>query len=216
MKSVVFLGPSMPWEEAKKELPSAEYRPPAGRGDIAAAVGKGFVAIGLIDGVFYQRPAVAPREIILAIENGITVVGGSSMGALRASELDSCGMVGVGKIYGWYKDGIINSDDEVALIFNPETLQPISEPLVNIRATLERLLQKGTISSSEQLIILEAAKGTPFQLRNYMRVIQSAMNHGLERERASAILDLMRSQHVDQKRLDAMAVLLKIKELTPD
>lgn len=212
MGSVVFLGPSMPWQDAKKILASAEYRPPAGRGDIAAVVGKGFSAIGLIDGVFYQRAAVAPREILYAIENGITVVGGSSMGAIRASELDSCGMLGVGRIYGWYKDGTINSDDEVALIFNPETFQPISEPLVNIRSTIELLLGEEKISDGEGGLLLDAAKKTPFQLRNYMRVVQGAMNMGLEKARAATILSMMKEERVDQKRLDAVEVLGKLNE----
>jgi len=202
----------MPWQDAKKILASAEYRPPAGRGDIAAVVGKGFSAIGLIDGVFYQRAAVAPREILYAIENGITVVGGSSMGAIRASELDSCGMLGVGRIYGWYKDGTINSDDEVALIFNPETFQPISEPLVNIRSTIELLLGEEKISDGEGGLLLDAAKKTPFQLRNYMRVVQGAMNMGLEKARAATILSMMKEERVDQKRLDAVEVLGKLNE----
>ncbi len=88
---------------------------------------------------------MGPREILNALEGGIKVVGGSSMGALRASELDVYGMVGVGKIYRWYKEGAINSDDEVALVFHPETGRALSEPLVNIRATLEILHSKGMI-----------------------------------------------------------------------
>jgi hypothetical protein len=46
-----------------------------------------------------DRAAVGHREIISALKAGVCVVGGSSMGALRASELDSYGMIGVGRIY---------------------------------------------------------------------------------------------------------------------
>jgi len=49
-------------------------------------------------------------------------VGGSGMGVLRASELDSYGMIWVGRIYEWYCDGVIESDDEVAVTFHSEIL----------------------------------------------------------------------------------------------
>lgn len=213
MKSVVFLGPSLPWEEAKAILPTADYRPPAGRGDIVAVVGMGFDAIGLIDGVFYQRPAVAPREILLALDQGMKVLGGSSMGALRAAELDAYGMIGVGKIYSWYKEGKINSDDEVALVFHPKTFEALSEPLVNIRATLEALLDGRKITQGEARTIIIAAKDTPFQLRNSMRIVQAAMNRGLDKGRGALILSAFRDCHVDQKKLDARELLTKLNSL---
>lgn len=213
MKAAVFLGPSMGHDEARAILPTADYLPPAGRGDIATAVGKGYVAIGLIDGVFYQRAAVAPREILYALEEGVPVVGGSSMGALRASELDAYGMVGVGKIYRWYKDGIINSDDEVALVFHPETCKPLSEPLVNVRATLELLHSRGMISPRERALLIKATRQTPFQLRNYMRIVQGALRLGLSGNRAAKLLDMIEANKVDQKKEDAAEVLKKLREI---
>jgi hypothetical protein len=214
MKSIVFLGPSLSWEKAKAILPTADYKPPAGRGDIAAVVGMGFDAIGLIDGVFYQRPAVAPREILLALDQGIKVLGGSSMGALRAAELDAYGMIGVGKIYSWYKEGKINSDDEVALVFHPDTFEALSEPLVNIRATLDVLLDKAKITQGEAGSIIMAAKDTPFQLRNPMRIVQTAVKMGLDRVRGAFILSAFRDYRVDQKKLDAKELLTKLNSLS--
>ena len=38
------------------------------------------------------------------------------MGALRAAELSAHGMVGVGRIFGWYRDGVVVDDSEVALL----------------------------------------------------------------------------------------------------
>jgi len=213
MKVVVFLGPSLSHQEARKILNEAEYRQPAGRGDVVRATNDGADAIGLIDGVFYQQAAVSHREILYAIKKGITVMGGSSMGALRASELDGYGMVGVGKIYNWYKEGAINSDDEVALVFNPETLAPITEPLVNIRATLEGLLKRRAVDEEECETILKAARAVPFQLRNYQRIVQRAIIDGLDRGRGRIVLDSMMAERVDQKRLDAIEVLKKLKEL---
>ena len=46
----------------------------------------------------------------------IEVFGASSMGALRASELDTLGMTGIGYCYEQYATGTIDSDDEVAVM----------------------------------------------------------------------------------------------------
>ena len=119
-KIIVFLGPSLEQSAAEKILP-AEYRPPAKRGDLLAAARDGATIIGLIDGVFHQESAVAHREILAAIKHGITVIGASSMGALRAAEMDTLGMVGIGEIYRMYKSGELESDDEVALVFDPSS-----------------------------------------------------------------------------------------------
>jgi len=62
---VVFIGPSLEAETAKKLL-DAVYRPPASRGDIFNAVREGVKIIGLIDGVFFQNCAIAHREILYA------------------------------------------------------------------------------------------------------------------------------------------------------
>ncbi len=115
---IVFLGPSLDRESAGKIL-AAEYRPPAKRGDITRAAGDGASVICLIDGVFHQDNAVAHREILAAVKKGVKVVGASSMGALRAAEMDTLGMVGIGEIYRMYRDGELESDDEVALVFDP-------------------------------------------------------------------------------------------------
>jgi len=101
--------------------------PPAVRGDISKKAKAGTKIIGLIDGVFFNRAAVSHREIIGAMKSGATIVGGSSMGALRASELDSFGMIGVGKIYTCFKQGVIEADDEVAVAYNPITYEPVSD-----------------------------------------------------------------------------------------
>ncbi|RWX73843.1 MAG: hypothetical protein Metus_0622 [Candidatus Methanosuratincola subterraneus] len=207
---IVFLGPSLPWEEARRVLSDAEYLPPAARGDIARAAGAGAEAIALIDGVFYQQAAVSHREILKALEDGVKVFGGSSMGALRASELDVYGMIGVGTIYGWYKSGKIRSDDEVALAFHPESFKPLSEPLVNIRATLAKALVSGIIAQEEHDLILAAAKEVPFQLRNYTRILQSAVHRGLSSKRAGEILEPIKGVRVDLKREDAIKVLERV------
>ena len=74
-----------------------------------------------------------------ALKDKVKIYGASSMGALRASELDRYGMIGIGKIYHLYRDGTLNSDDEVALSFESEGYTPLSEPLINIRETIKSI-----------------------------------------------------------------------------
>src|SRR5262245_60066202 len=134
---IVFLGPTLSRMDAAKIL-EGDYRPPARRGDVHRALRDRCRTIVLIDGEFHGHPSVWQREILDALGEGTEVHGASSMGALRAAELHSLGMVGHGRIFEWYRDGVIEADDEVALTYGPPEFGYIaqSEPLVNIRATL--------------------------------------------------------------------------------
>ncbi len=113
MTAMVFLGPSLDIETARGEL-DAIYLPPV-VGDVYRAATRQPDAIGIIDGRFQDVPAVWHKEILWALNQGIPVYGSSSMGALRAAELDSFGMVGIGAIYRAYRDGVLEDDDEVAV-----------------------------------------------------------------------------------------------------
>ncbi|UUZ56476.1 TfuA domain-containing protein [Massilia sp. H-1] len=79
------------------------------------------------------------KEILHALALGIRVYGGSSMGALRAAELHPFGMRGVGRIFGDFASGVLEDDDEVALIHGPaDTAYACqSEAMANIRCALE-------------------------------------------------------------------------------
>src|SRR5688572_13098200 len=108
---VVFLGPSLPLDIARRTLPHADYRPPVKRGDLED-IAPGTV-VGIIDGVFGETLAISPGEIREAINRGVIVYGASSMGALRAAEIPR--VMGVGRIYEMFSMGTIDRDDEVAL-----------------------------------------------------------------------------------------------------
>ena len=134
MSIIIYTGLSLSFDDARKML-DAEYLPPVKRGDIYDLLEKrdDVEIIGIIDGLFHQSPAVAHKEILEALKRGITVVGGSSMGALRACELYPFGMIGVGKIFEDYKNGVIESDDDVAVSLNPENYEQMSESWINIK-----------------------------------------------------------------------------------
>ena len=207
--AVVFIGPSLPFEEAKQILPDAEYLPPAKRGDLTEAVRAGAKIIVLIDGVVVQDRAVGHREILSALRAGVAVYGSSSMGALRASEMDTLGMVGVGSIYRWYRDGIIIADDEVGLVYDPETHVALSEPMVNIRATFAKARASDIIDDAEEKELLRACKAIYYQDRTYRRVRRDAE---ISADKKTTLAAWIKTNTVDQKRLDAIACLNTVRD----
>lgn len=209
--AVVFLGPSLPSDKALQIL-DAEYLPPARRGDICDACRKGADVICLIDGVFFQECSVAHKEVLYALKHGVRVVGASSMGALRASELDVYGMEGVGEIYSAYKKGELVSDDEVALIFDPFTFEPRSEPLVNIRYNLSLALKKGIIDEPTREAIFEAAKSLYFPERSYDKILK-ACEGTIPISKIESFRTFINNERRDLKMEDAIVALKRTKEI---
>lgn len=213
-KIVIFTGPSLNPEKAREIFDKAMYMPPIKRGDAAKAFEKGAKIIGIIDGIFFDEVAVSPKELLSLLDKGVILIGGSSMGALRAAELDICGMIGIGRIYEMYKKGDINSDDEVALIFALDTLEPLSEPLVNIRYNLKALAERNSIDIKTVENLLKIAQGLYYPLRTYERIIKLAIGEKLlTKEEGDRILDSIVKNRVDLKKLDAIEVIEKVKEI---
>jgi hypothetical protein len=209
--TVVFLGPSLPADRAR-EILEADYRPPARRGDIYRAAESGASIICLIDGVFFQDCSVAHKEILYAIGRGCRVLGASSMGALRAAELDVYGMEGVGEIYKAYKEGDLVSDDEVALIFDPYTLEPLSEPLVNIRHNLKIARERGIIDCKIEEMLLEIARGLYFPDRSYQTIMEMAESK-LSPQEQQALKAFLEKERRDLKMEDAILALRRTREV---
>lgn len=207
-KIIVYLGLSIQEQEAK-EILDADYRSPVKRGDILKAISEKPDVIGIIDGVFHHSPAVAHKEIMKALDKGITVVGGSSMGALRASELDDLGMVGIGYVYKQYRSGAISSDDDVALSFDPERKVNISEALVNVEYNLISAVNNGIINEEEKDYILGIAKEIYYPKRTYSNIFK---NVEMEDKKKTELIDFVLKQE-DVKHKDAVEVLNYIKNL---
>lgn len=199
MERIVFLGPSLPVEVAKRILPDAEYRPPIRRGDLDD-LSYGAV-VGIIDGVFAQDLAISRGEISDALARGVSIYGASSMGALRAAELR--GVVGVGRIYDMYRTGSIDRDDEVALLFNPDTFTPLTEALINIRYAVERVVRSRTIDRATGDAIIAAAERLHYTERTYTNVFRHSLLG--EKQDLPELIALLRNFNL--KRDDAMLML---------
>jgi len=214
MKPVVYTGTSISHSDAKKIL-DADYRPPVRRGDLRRLLKDPPEIIGIIDGVFFDSTAVAHREIIELLKSGVIVVGGASMGALRASELDTYSMIGVGRIYEMYRDGTIESDDEVAVTFDCETNEALSLPLVNIRETVNAARTSGILNEEQAKALIDITRKIFYPERNYRNIIAESEKKGIiESVETKILMDFFLEKQVDAKRQDAILVLEKIKELS--
>jgi TfuA protein len=203
---VAFLGPSLSHEQARRIVGNCcDLLPPVKRGDLPSLPSSTRV-IAIIDGVFQSESSVGHREILEQLRRGVDVVGGGSMGALRASELDSMGMTGIGEVYKLYASGRIDGDDEVALIFNPETLEALSEPLVNMRHNLQKAVARSIIRADDCGILLAKMKSIYFPKRTKGMMIDLASTT-LETETLSKFEEFVRDDYIDIKMKDAEEVL---------
>ena len=212
VKLIVYTGLSLPFDEAKSILDSTEdvnveYKRPIKRGDLSLALKENPDIIAIIDGVFHQSSAVGHKEILKVIKNGVKVYGASSMGALRASELDSLGMVGVGYVYNQYATGEVDSDDDVAVMLDSDTLEALSEPLINMKYVFTEAVKESIISESEKDELMNIAKKTYYPQRNYAKTLSDS---SLDNDTKSRLIDFIRTSP-NIKKEDAKELLKTIK-----
>lgn len=215
MKIVVFLGPSLTVTKAREILPEAVYLPPAAQMDLMSAVRLHRpTIIALIDGVFERVPSVWHKEILYALESGVHVYGASSMGALRVAETAAFGAVGVGEIFRLYAEGELLDDDEVALSHAGEefSFRPLTEPMVNLRATFRQALQDGHLDQQRHDLLIKVAKSQHFTRRTLGSILEDS---GLEPQECQRVERLLRQNYVDQKGLDARELLTLLRDHPP-
>jgi hypothetical protein len=205
-RTVYFVGPSVRWSEVWAADPDADIRPPAAHGDVYRAARGGARTIVLIDGFFEAVRAVWHKEILWAIDHGCRLIGAASMGALRAAECAAFGMESVGMIADDYVSGRRTSDGDVVLLHGgpDDGWINLSEPLVNVDATITRLEDDGLLSGDESDGLRTVARRTFYADRTLARVVDGAADSLLiPRRRAAGILRAGRCLRVDQKAIDA-------------
>jgi hypothetical protein len=215
-KPHVFIGPTITEAEAKEILPNAYYHHPIRCGELIRLLRLKPKTVLIIDGCYEFTPAVWHKEIMLAIDLGVEVIGASSMGALRASELHQVGMKGIGKIFQAFRDGHLNDDDEVAVLHKSEEegFVPINDAMVNIRETLKLAVDEHIISSESEEILLAFCKDEFYPNRLLSRAVSKAET--LDRKEQQALKEwLAKHGVIDLKKEDARLALqtLKAREL---
>lgn len=136
--------------EIRSILPEAITASPVKQGDIYGDLDRDIRRIIIIDGKFHQSLSVTCGELMDALRRGVSVYGASSMGAMRAAELNRFGMVGVGKIYEMIKTSRKFRDDYLGQVFTEESqLRSLSVPYVDFHFNLETLSLRGAVSQRD-------------------------------------------------------------------
>lgn len=210
---IVFLGPSLSIEKARKII-NAEFLPPAKKGDfIKLSLTSEKKIIILIDGVFLQDYPPTPIEVFQVVnKNNFQVYGASSLGALRAVELEKFGMKGYGQVFELFKKNIINSDDEVAVTFD-NSYNLLSEAMIDIRYNLFLAFKKGIIDKETKQLITRTAKKIYFPFRSYENIVKKSIElYSDTRDTIEDFHNFVSTQRQSLKELDAMGILKKIAE----
>ncbi|MBA2743600.1 MAG: hypothetical protein H0U43_04700 [Chthoniobacterales bacterium] len=213
MSVYVFTGPTISPAEASGQL-DAVYLPPASEGDVYRVTVKRPQAIGIIDGYFQSTPTVRHKEILWAMSRGIHVFGSASIGALRAAELNAFGMEGVGTIFEFYRDGLLEDDDEVAIAHGPAEVgfAAGSEAMVNIRQTLRKAEVDGVISTDLRTALEKIGKELFYPDRSYPALLSCASGCGMPETELERLRQWLPQGRVNQKREDALNMLRLMRQ----
>jgi hypothetical protein len=201
---IAFAGPSLTPAD-RESFPGVAWRPPAEAGDLLRLATGDVAILCLIDGYFDHRPAVRHKELLLLLAKGTRIFGAASIGALRAAEMETCGMIGVGAIFAAYARGSLTGDDEVALIHaGPDRdWRPMSVPMVDVRATLGAARRAAIIGRRDARFLLGAAARIHYVDRQWRQVCGALADAGRRR----AFEAWLESGTISQKRADALACL---------
>jgi hypothetical protein len=215
MTAIVFVGPTLSprWRPTGERL--WQWRPPVRQGELyRAALEERPRVIGIVDGYFEVVPTVWHKEILWAMAQGIHVFGTASIGALRAAELAAFGMRGIGRVFEDFRDGVLQDDDEVAVLHGPGELgyPAVTEAMVNIRATLAAAVAQGIIAGAVAVALVAIGKRLFYKERTWNAVLDEASNAaGPAAATLGDFAAWLPAGRVDQKRLDAEAMLAAIR-----
>ena len=208
----VFLGPALAEKDARAEL-DAVYLPPVTTGDVYRLWRRRPRAVGIVDGYFDCVPAVWHKEIMWMMERGVHVFGGAGLGALRAAELDSFGMRGVGWVYQAFREGTLDRDDEVAVrhATADDGYRPLTESMVNIRRTLQAAERHGIISAATHGTLVAAGTALFYPERTWPELLRAAAAARADAAELDALRRWLPAGRIDQQAADAVAMLREIR-----
>jgi len=184
MNAVIFAGPSLPPSLRPKTAATFDWRPPVRQGELYRAALSRPAVIGVVDGYFEATPTVWHKEILWAMAQGIHVFGAGSIGALI-------------------------DDDEVAVLHGPAELgyPALTEAMVNIRASLAAAVRSGIIAPSLVERQTVTAKALFYKERTWQAVLGAMAVSAADAAALTRFEAWLPSGRVDQKRLDALAML---------
>jgi hypothetical protein len=206
---VVFAGPSL-FRSPYKDKPGSRVLPPVEDGSllpVARLLGEGRKIL-IIDGYFGAGQSLTIAEISESLRYGVGLYGSTSMGALRAVEAGPLGMIGLGKIFESFRDGIYVADEEVCLIHD-ETFCPLSVPNVNLRCLCKIMASQAGADTESIRHFFHLARSINFRERSISGV-RKAGEAALDAKGAEALERLLAKDSIEKwnvKRQDAEDVI---------
>ncbi|MFH0521662.1 TfuA-like protein [Streptomyces sp. M41] len=211
----VFVGPSCPEPLVRQHHPDVVVHGPVRHGDLFPRMFAAGDVVVIVDGIYHHRLALRHKEILDALSRGVSVLGAASIGALRAAELDRSGMTGVGRIYGWYRDGVFDGDDAVSVAHGETgSLTGLNVPLVNLYTAVMTAQEAGVLTPEAVRDLMRHTEREYYPLRTRERILAVARERG-----QNAFADWY-AEHLaadpaafDQKRADALEALALAERL---
>jgi TfuA protein len=211
----IFGGPSLELIP-RAFLKDATLLPPVKRGDLEALIqGQKPSRCLIVDGLFGANMAVTPTECRQLLENGWIVCGCSSMGALRAADLWSLGMIGFGSIYNLFRLGYLKSDADVAVIYEKtasDTFQELTVSIVHILYLLKNLQKDKLIDPSQLNQMMRKAKQIFWVDRTWDALFEAWDKVDIKPNVLTSLHDLKHQPELHPKKLDAFEAMRLIRK----
>lgn len=202
-KIIVFCGRSVSQKDLDEAFLDAAHElvfaPPAGFGDVWKHIRADTAAMVIIDCIYGDGPSVWHREILSAIEAGITIFGAGGIGALRAAEMSAMGMSGVGSVYQRLKNGLFDADDEV--LSGPDGFA-----LVTLRIALEKITADAVLTQEEAEQMTAYTRNIFFARRTW-RQIHLWLQNEIETPRREEAVSYLKTHARDPRPDDAVAAV---------
>ena len=205
----VFAGPSIARNKILNIIPLARLHRPIEHGAMFAINPAPGDVVAIIDGVFYLDAAVRHKEILWGAAAGAHVVGGGSMGALRAAELHGHGMTGVGRVFDLYRSGEIDGDDEVAVSHTTEEdgYRSLSIALVALREAVLEAIDADGLPEEAGRVLVAKIRAAHFPERTLCLVRETAKRLGVAEPVLGRLIRRLDGSVPDVKERDADLVL---------
>lgn len=208
MQKIIFGGESLKnIPKEKKELFSIHSPINRGQLDSITVTPYSSCLVVILDGVYGSSLSITPTECKDFIRRGGTLIGASSMGALRASELWSIGMIGMGNIYHMFRLGYLRSDADVAVAYN-NNYEEMTVSIVHIRAILAKLEIERKIESDLSRRLLLAARQIIWFERYWDNLIEDWIKHfNLNGDTIDLANFLFENPLIHPKKIDALSAI---------
>ena len=200
----VFAGPSLPpafrtaWDQGV-----IVFHPPLAQADLASFVDTltSPTTILILDAFYKDRPSIWHKEVLYALEQGHVIYGSSSLGAVRAVECERFGMKGLGRIFSYFKSGLLFDDADVALLHDNDDFRSYTVPICDLFAWVDN----SGFELQDCISICNLARSIHYESRTISRLVTAVnADSSLSDSLKNDFLELISKNPLSQKIQDSI------------